>query len=379
MKHGKGVNRVLLSLALGLAFGFSPLAGFSATSLSNSSAALSAPHMMRIGIQNIQSLSVSGAVKNALNKQTKYQNELISQLKSKMQFKSVFTSHLAQKEEINFLSLQIAEGFNLLQGIHTSADATNPILKSMLDLAIQVATGTLMPSERMQANVQFQALLHSIPQAQTVWLLTGPHTLSGGLVQISLGAQTTPIYTIPVPAFDAASLGLGNLDIASVTDAITAIDVLQSAIYTVNKVGGMAVSMAIQDMQAMLLSIQNMLAQELSLTEAAANLILQTSSVDPNVLTVMNIDLSYLISAMRQMQTYVSLKGPIVLGGGNIHLQVGNNAPLTISAPVVDVDQTGLAAMDISTPASAATAMTVILDRLHHFVYFNENAGEKVK
>lgn len=319
---------------------------------------------------------------NALQSDKKLQLNLSNRLKSltKQNIGMNADSNIndADKIEMNFLDLRLIDAYFMLEAVRKSPQITLELVQHMNELAVDAADGTHSTAEMQALDLKFQAYKRAINFVQTITLLNGHKVINGGDIIIKFGANATEASSlrINVPAFDAKSLLINDLAIQTQADATAAIGTIQVSIQKLVKcIAITAGTPVINDAEAMILSIPFMLYQNFELLMTTRDLILEAmnGTVSDDDRALMNIDFDYLKSAMNKTQTYLSLSGPKMIGGGNIMIQIGNESSpyttLKIDLPATDIKKIGMDNQNIKTFASTKEAFVAILKNMYDFTY----------
>lgn len=287
------------------------------------------------------------------------------------------SSQLSRDEEpMNFLKFQIDDAMKMLAATRVSAINTSQVLTLMYNLAIEAENGTRGSSDLELMNYEFQLYKSILPYVQSFDLVNGEKMLTGDDLTIRVGDLMDASLNLTIPAFDPTSLGLDNLSIDKASNAAIATQVISNDLEKVMPMVAAALDpRRIEDAQIMLFIIPYVLMQDFdlynlmhSLTVEAANDIM--SDTDRKYL---DMELDLLKSEMMQTQTYVSLGGVKMLGGGNIHIQMGQSmrqeSTLDIELPVTDVALSGLGKMSLMTMDDAYRTLDGIIKLEHDLVY----------
>jgi flagellin-like hook-associated protein FlgL len=247
----------------------------------------------------------------------------------------------------------------------------------MSELAVKAANGTVGSDELAALNQEYQAYKRAIGYAQTITLLNGHKEISGGDVTITFGKQVSAAssYEIKIPAFDVQSLGIRDTNLLTPANASQALERIYTAVGFLRICIVITSGPIMSDAQAMLLNMPFMLYQDFNLLLSTRNLVIQalngTNSNEDRAL--LDIEFNFVKGMMNKTQTYVSILGPKMTGGGKITIQVGHdNSPynrLEINLPATDISVLGLDKLDINTFESTKTTFGVLLKNLHDFAY----------
>lgn len=277
--------------------------------------------------------------------------------------------------EMNFLDLKLVDAINMLLGVPRAAQQTSKILMHMKELALTAANGTNGSDVLRQMNYEYQGAKQVIRFIQSVDLLNGEKTVSGGDIKIQIGKDDSQSLTIKIPAFDLASLGVDDTSIESNTNAEEAVGQLTLALQEMDQVIMTSTLPNIEDAEIMLTSIPNVLLEDYGIYGFMLDDILAATNGTNSDQNRNNYEtiFDYYKSALNKLQTYVSLDGPKMLGGGDITIQIGPIATdattLTIPVPTTDVKVVGMDQWHLTTQASSYAALDAMLKNLHDFAY----------
>ncbi len=346
--------------------------------------------------------SLSDGITARLQNENKHQIEVLTELKTKLatlhmdeKLNSSYAAKLdqlieqkrnekinfslsgASNPEINFLDLRLIDALNMMKAIQVSVDQTKQILENMQALAVQASSGTYSSTELYNLDLEFQGYKNAIPYVQTVDLLNGEKTISGGNLTIQIGEDTNALSTlvVKIQPFDPAFLGLNGLELTSNSQAQNALEYIEADLNELSQTLADVQTPALYDAGAMLASIPSVLYQDFMLLGSSTNVILQSlNGVYSNEQrATFDTYFTYYKSALTQTQTYVSLDGPKMLGGGNIHIRIGNNpspeTTLDIDLPITDVKKLNLDQYNVRTEAAALDALSAAWKDLHDFAY----------
>ena len=133
-------------------------------------------------------------------------------------------------------------GRNISYGtsLTTTADAAmgqqGELLGRMRKLAVEGASGTLDNASRAAINQEFNALREEFDRVAATTEHNGQPLLQGGDVQVQVGINGSPSDRVDfeLPDTQAATLGLGAVDLTSQAEAINGISSLDNAITDFN-------------------------------------------------------------------------------------------------------------------------------------------------
>lgn len=303
-------------------------------------------------------------------------HEIINQIDT-IKNQSASSINASKLDEINFLDLQLNDALTMLQNMQQSADQTYNVLNIMNQLADVAANGNHSKDEMELLNTRFLMYKGIINYIQSTDTLDGEKKLSGGDFSIQIGEsyQATTLLKITIPSFDTDTLALTDLSIDTIENAYHAIDVLKNAFGILDRVIASTNSDAITDTGTFIRLIPFILNQDMQLFNLMQELIEQAANgaLNDDDRALMNIEFDNLKSALQKTQTYDSLDGPKLLGGGTLHIQIGKyvtpETTLTINLPITDVNATGLDKLDIKTLIGANTSLDALLKLKHNFAY----------
>lgn len=284
---------------------------------------------------------------------------------------------LSSDAQINFLVLRLIDAIYFLDSVKVAAQQTHDILIEMQTIATQAQSGALSNHDRQSYQQMLEAHIQSINYAQHVNLWNGLKFIGGGKIRIRIGDQETESSTlkIDIPAFDPVTLSLSKISVATAQDAVIALITIEADMAILNRVVAATQTPAIDDAEAMLASIPSVLDQDFTLLMQCTDLAIQAvnGTNSSTELDVIDTYFNYYKAALNQTQTYVSLDGPKMLGGGNIYIQMGaeksDNNNLIIELPTTDVKSFSLDKVDLKTNDDAYKALMMLLDDIQYFVY----------
>lgn len=285
--------------------------------------------------------------------------------------------------KINFIDLRLIDAVRMLEAVRISSMLTLDIVTAMHELAVMAADGSISDQDRAYLNIQFRAFIdgETIQSAQKINLFNGTKTVSGGDISIQFGSEISDSSSlvIKIPAFDNKTLELDDLDIGIRENVSHAIRVLVNAESFLTTVVTNSSLPYITEAEAMLLSMPFMLDQNFNLDMAAEITILNALRISScelcgnNDTSYLDTELSYIKAAMNKTQTYLSLYGPKMIGGGKITIQIGKESSpettLEIDLPATDNKVTGMDKLDVATYESALTSYYALGNIMRDFVY----------
>lgn len=314
----------------------------------------------------------------------KLNDDVKTKLMTQLDF-SIATLNLSIKKgkeetRINFLELQLKDAFDLVESIRASAIETIRCLSRMEELASQATQGTASTDALKAMDEEFQFNKSIIKNnLQDTQLIHGHKTVTGGDISIQIGEDNNELSTmlIKIPAFDPESLAISDLSIETKAKAEHALKALGNSFETVIEVFSTIDSLGTNDAMTMLDNIPFVLKQEGQLLSAFAH----TISISRNGFfsDEDRISLDRYLEELKKLgvklQTYVSLNGLKMLGGGTIHIQIGRLASpettLDIQIPVTDLKKSGLDDLHVLTLEEANLAWDALVNYRRYFVYSN--------
>ena len=127
------------------------------------------------------------------------------------------------------------DGISVAQTAEGALAETSNILVRMRELAIQAASGTLTTSDRSALTAEVTQLTSQIGDIATRTNFNGTSLLNGASTSIAIqtGVQASQTVTINIGDMQATALGVGSIDLSTVSGAGTALTALDTAINTV--------------------------------------------------------------------------------------------------------------------------------------------------
>jgi flagellin len=130
------------------------------------------------------------------------------------------------------------DGISMIQTAEGSTNEVTNILSRMRELSVQSSSETLADSERAYINDEFDQLNQEISRVASVTEFNGISLTDGGTTtmsaQIGIDNASTSRINVTLGDLRATVLGVGTLDLSTATGAQSAIDVIDSAIETIN-------------------------------------------------------------------------------------------------------------------------------------------------
>jgi len=131
------------------------------------------------------------------------------------------------------------DGISLVQTAEGSLNELNTNLVRMRELAIQASNGTLNTGDRAVIDSEFQALVGEIDRVANQTTFNGVNLLDGSTTSLSIQVGTESGETIDIAFEDVTASTLGvSTDVTSVTNAQSALDLIDTAIDTVSALRG---------------------------------------------------------------------------------------------------------------------------------------------
>lgn len=276
----------------------------------------------------------------------------------------------------NPLIQQFSDATAYINQIRVSAQETTDIIAKMSSLAEEAGRNSHTSDELKNLDTVFQALKSEIDFLQYANIPTGGRKVGVGGLKVTIGdnADDSNSISIAIPAFTSEALGLTNLHVDNSQDALNALDQLRNADKIMDTVTTIAFSHRLDDAVVMLWTALARLESSMILMMQNENL--AYSALDGDY-TPQGQKFSLLFEEqkdlMRATQTYVSLSGPIMLGLGSIHIQMGDqNTPdtrLDIKLPITDVHLSGLDVMHLDTVVDTFKSLSFAMNYLHNMIY----------
>jgi flagellin len=150
------------------------------------------------------------------------------------------------------------DGISLTQTAEGALNEVNSILNRMRELGMQSANGTLATQDRATLDVEFQALIGEVDRLSSITEFNGLPLLDGTntSVTIQVGLHSGDTIDVPLEDTTAATLLIAGEDVLTSTAAIATLDVLDTAIGTINTARG-ELGASQNRMTSALRSIQN--------------------------------------------------------------------------------------------------------------------------
>ena len=148
----------------------------------------------------------------------------------------------SQIRSLSQASRNAQDGASLVQTAEGALGEVNNNLTRMRELAIQSANGTLSDDDRAIIDDEFQALIAEINRIATTTNFNGIQLLDGSASSLDLQVGIESGQTITVDLEDTTSTTLGlesaSFDVTSVTNAVSALDIIDTATDSVTEARG---------------------------------------------------------------------------------------------------------------------------------------------
>jgi len=130
------------------------------------------------------------------------------------------------------------DGISIIQTAESATNEVTDILQRMRELAVQSASETLADEERSYIEDEFTELRSEVARIAAVTEFNGVQLTDGTStqldVQVGINNDTASRITIQLGDLTTTSLNLGTITLGSVTGARTALDVIDTALSSVN-------------------------------------------------------------------------------------------------------------------------------------------------
>ncbi|WP_341582244.1 flagellin domain-containing protein [Marinobacter metalliresistant] len=201
---------------------------------------------MALGINtNVASLSAQ----NQLNKSQSLSNQALERLSSGLRINSakddaaglaISTKFDVQIRGLNQAQRNANDGISMAQTAEGGLDQTVDNLQRMRELAVQAANGSLSNDDRVLLQAEVSQRISEITRISDETTFNGQNVLDGSLsnsVTFQVGAESGQVIKVDFSTnADAATLGVGGVDIGTVAGASAALDTISAALSTVNSV-----------------------------------------------------------------------------------------------------------------------------------------------
>lgn len=279
--------------------------------------------------------------------------------------------------DINFLDIQLSDALNFLINIKIAALSTKSMLLEMKKVAAEVTAGTYSQDDNERYNTMFQRYKEILGFMQHVDSYAGEKTVSGGSIHLSFedNSGTHDTYTVALPAFDPQALSLSQLNTLSQKNAQAALDVIENDIKTLERVM-IQMDNYIDDLDALILSIPSVLATDYIIFSRMIELSVQAASdpYDINDKALLDMQFTTLKQEMDKSQIIPTLNGPIRMTGGQLRIQIGEEATpdhvVTIHLPDVNLVDLSLDRSHIDTQDNTYATLETLQNAIRHFVYY---------
>ena len=178
------------------------------------------------------------------------------------------------------------DGISLINVTEGALNEQSSILIRLRELASQASTGTVGSTERQSVQLEFQALRLEIDRISHTTQFNGQGLVDGSLssniasanqimiqVGIDSGANSriNLNYDVNLESVTASSLNINNLSVTSAANALTALDIINTAISTITqgrgKVGAVQ-NRLVRTISNLSVSIENLQAAESAIRDA---------------------------------------------------------------------------------------------------------------
>ena len=130
------------------------------------------------------------------------------------------------------------DGLSVIQTAEGATNEVSDMLQRMRELAVQSASETLADDERSYIQDEFLQLRSEIARIAAVTEFNGIELSNGGTtqinVQVGIDNDANSQITIELVDLTTNALGISALDLSSSTNALTALDALDTALGSVN-------------------------------------------------------------------------------------------------------------------------------------------------
>ena len=132
-----------------------------------------------------------------------------------------------------------SQATSILQTADGGASNISDILARMKSLASQSASGTVTDSSRAYIQSEFSELTSQIDSIASGTRYSGQSLLDGSSsfasgVSVLVGSDASDTITVSIDSITSSALGIGSLDISTLSGATSALDTLDDAIDTVS-------------------------------------------------------------------------------------------------------------------------------------------------
>jgi flagellin len=129
------------------------------------------------------------------------------------------------------------DGISLVQTAEGGLSETTNILQRIRELAVQASNGTQSTDNRAALDAEVQQLLAQIDDIALDTEFNGINVLSAAqTITLQAGAQTGQTLAIVVTGAKTNDLGVNTLTVSSMASAVSAIDLVDAALKSVNNV-----------------------------------------------------------------------------------------------------------------------------------------------
>lgn len=205
------------------------------------------------------------------------------------------------------------DGVSLVETAEGALNEANADLVRMRELAIAAANGTLNTGDRLTLNSEFSARISEIDRLGQAVEFNGVSLLNNATTQISIQIGSEQGDTIELALADTTASGLGltgsGFDVSTVTNATTALTVIDTAIDSITRVRG-SLGSAQNRLQSAIRSLRNA-AQNLAAAESRirdVDIAVESADLTRNSI-LQQTSVSVLAQANLQPQIALSLLG----------------------------------------------------------------------
>jgi flagellin len=146
----------------------------------------------------------------------------------------------AQIRSYTVASRNAQDGLSLAQTAEGALDEASQLLSRMRELAMQAANGTYSDEDRVVIDEEFQAALLEIDRISSETDFNGINLLDGTFtgIDVQVGVELNDIITLTMEDTSSTSLAIDAEDVLSQANAVASLDVLDTAIDSVNRTRG---------------------------------------------------------------------------------------------------------------------------------------------
>ncbi|HIS61310.1 MAG TPA: flagellin [Candidatus Scybalomonas excrementigallinarum] len=122
------------------------------------------------------------------------------------------------------------DGVSLIQTAEGALTEVHSMLNRMVELATQSANGIYEAEDRKKIKSEVDALNAEISRIAKNTTFNGQSLLTSGSQTFQIGPATGDVITVSLVSMDASSLGIGTIDVTTVTGSTSAIASINAAI-----------------------------------------------------------------------------------------------------------------------------------------------------